>query len=366
MFSLTLHRSRQLIAALIRRGGVAVVVHATALAAPASFVFLGDTHFDREEYHDAAFLAKPGHRNHARYTEASWARLIDLVHGLTQEHPVRAIIQTGDLHEGLAATPEKQRAQQRDVLAALATERFEVPWLLVKGNHDITGPEAKAAYAELVHPFMSRELGRDIARGYYAWRSGNAEFFAADCYDPEGLLPFLERELPRSTAAHKFVALHEPVIGATASGAHVFDRQPRWAAFGAGPAAEKRARLLEVIARHRAIVLCGHVHSYSLLRRETPAGPIVQVMMGSVFIRPDRSTTTLVRDYGVGPEAEHVTYFKKASLPGIGLITIDAANGDVKWKLFANLTGMVFDEENLSELQRGRPATAIPQRQGAL
>jgi hypothetical protein len=148
------------------------------------------------------------------------------------------------------------------------------------------------------------------------------------------------------------------VIAANANGAHVFDRQPRWTSFGPGPTAEKRQRLLKVIAQHRAIVLCGHVHSYSLLRCETPDGPIIQVMMGSVFIRPDRTTNTMLTDYGTGGDAGQVTYYKKSSMPGIGLITFDDASSDVRWKLYANLTGVVFDEDNLSALQRERPVKA--------
>lgn len=85
------------------------------------------------------------------------------------------------------------------------------------------------------------------------------------CYDPwdrnpEGLQQ-LEKSLAGSKATYKFVMLHEPVIPVNERCWHVF-RQDN----------AKREQLLQIIASQQAIVLCAHLHLYSVVCRDTPWG----------------------------------------------------------------------------------------------
>jgi hypothetical protein len=102
------------------------------------------------------------------------------------------------------------------------------------------------------------------------------------------MVKFLEGELTSSNAKFKFVAIHEPVIPVTERCWHTLRRDP-----------EQRAKLLEVIARNKAIVLCAHLHRYSVVRRDTNYGPIVQVMAVSVISDRDYlKPHNLITEYG--------------------------------------------------------------------
>lgn len=112
------------------------------------------------------------------------------------------------------------------------------------------------------------------------------------CYDPwdrnpEGLQQ-LEKSLAGSKATYKFVMLHEPVIPVNERCWHVF-RQDN----------AKREQLLQIIASQQAIVLCAHLHLYSVVCRDTPWGPIVQILVNSVI--KDKNMLVpknVVADYG--------------------------------------------------------------------
>ena len=89
--------------------------------------------------------------------------------------------------------------------------------------------------------------------------------------NPEGLQQ-LEKSLAGSKATYKFVMLHEPVIPVNERCWHVF-RQDN----------AKREQLLQIIASQQAIVLCAHLHLYSVVCRDTPWGSIVQILVNSVI-----------------------------------------------------------------------------------
>jgi hypothetical protein len=119
---------------------------------------------------------------------------------------------------------------------------------------------------------------------------------------------------------------------------------------------EQRAKLLEVIARHKAIVLCAHLHRYSVVSRNTPHGPIVQIMVNSVV--KDRNMLKPVRvitEYGASlatnvpewqpetlsariamltEEAKYVTVFKQTDLPGYAIIKTDSKKGTVQLEYY--------------------------------
>ena len=86
----------------------------------------------------------------------------------------------------------------------------------------------------------------------------------------------------------QFVMLHEPVIPVNERCWHVF-RQDN----------AKREQLLQIIASQQAIVLCAHLHLYSVVCRDTPWGPIVQILVNSVI--KDKNMLVpknVVADYG--------------------------------------------------------------------
>jgi len=159
------------------------------------------------------------------------------------------------------------------------------------------------------------------------------------------------------------VAVHEPVIPVTERCWHMFRQDP-----------EQRGRLLEVIARHKAIVLCAHLHRYSVVSRNTPNGPIVQVMVNSVvkernYVKPDR----IITEYGpslaenlpdwqpetfaarkamLAEEAKFVTFYKQTDLPGYALIKTNGKKGSVQLEYYAAFGQKAYDSIDLTKLMK--------------
>jgi hypothetical protein len=238
-----------------------------------------------------------------------------------------------------------------------------VPWIIAKGNHDVTGPGAPEAFAEFYVPMFRKQTGNaDVNNASYSYKFDNVQITCIDPWDREtDMVAFLEKELASSDAKFKFVAIHEPVIPVTERCWHTLRRTP-----------DKREKLLEVIARNKAIVLCAHLHRYSVVRRETPYGPIVQVMTISVikdsqYLIPKKVITeygpSLAEAYPewqpetmearkkmLADEAQFVTYYKQTDLPGYAIITVNEKKGTVNLKYYAAFGDKPYDEVNLSEL----------------
>ena len=118
-------------------------------------------------------------------------------------------------------------------------------WILCKGNHDITGPGAVDAFQDHYVPMIRKQTGNpEINNASYSYRYDNVQITCIDPWDKEtDMLAFLEGELSESNAKYKFVAIHEPVIPVTERCWHTLRWDP-----------EKREKLLEIIAGHKAIV----------------------------------------------------------------------------------------------------------------
>ena len=178
--------------------------------------------------------------------------------------------------------------------------------------------------------------------------------------NPEGLQQ-LEKSLAGSKATYKFVMLHEPVIPVNERCWHVF-RQDN----------AKREQLLQIIASQQAIVLCAHLHLYSVVCRDTPWGPIVQILVNSVI--KDKNMLVpknVVTDYGpefvtahpqwqpstlqqrmewIDKETPHIRFFKQMDLPGYGILSIDKENNQMQLEYYAAFGEKPYDTVNISEL----------------
>ena len=162
-------------------------------------------------------------------------------------------------------------------------------------------------------------------------------------------------------ATYKFVMLHEPVIPVNERCWHVF-RQDN----------AKREQLLQIIASQQAIVLCAHLHLYSVVCRDTPWGPIVQILVNSVI--KDKNILVpknVVTDYGpefvtahpqwqpstlqqrmewIDKETPHIRFFKQMDLPGYGILSIDKENNQMQLEYYAAFGEKPYDTVNISEL----------------
>jgi hypothetical protein len=336
-----------------------------------SFLVLGDLHYDLLADHDMNWLgSKPDDlrqvtKEYTVYSERNWSDFMKILQQkvLTVKPATRAVIQLGDLSEGLAGSNEKAEQMASNVIKAVERAHLAVPWILVKGNHDITGPGAVEAFQKFYVPMIRKQTNNpEIKNASYSYTTGDVQITCLDPWDKNtDMVTFLDKELSASRAKIKFVAMHEPVIPVTERCWHVLRQNP-----------EQRRKLLEVIARHKAIVLSAHLHRYSVVSRNTPFGPIVQVMVNSVvkdrdYIKPER----VITEYGpslaenvpewqpetlearkkmLDEEAKYVTFYKQTDLPGYGIIKTDGKKGTIELEYYAAFGKEPYDRINLSDL----------------
>ena len=269
----------------------------------------------------------------------------------------------GDLSEGLAGSPQKAIQMANNAFKAVNKMNLKVPFIMTKGNHDITGPGAKEAFEKVYLPNMAKLAGHpSLQSANYTTTLDDVLFVCYDPWDrnPEGLQQ-LEKSLAGSKATYKFVMLHEPVIPVNERCWHVF-RQDN----------AKREQLLQIIASQQAIVLCAHLHLYSVVCRDTPWGPIVQILVNSVI--KDKNMLVpknVVADYGpefvtvhpqwqpstlqqrmewIDKETPHIRFFKQMDLPGYGILSIDKENNKMQLEYYAAFGEKPYDTVNISEL----------------
>ena len=347
-----------------------LLLYLTSTGQKCSLIVLGDIHYDLMQNHDMDWLRnKPDDMRQIReYTmniEKNWDDFMGIIRSksLTVKPPVKALIQLGDLSEGLAGSEEKADQMASDVVKAVEAANILFPWIIAKGNHDITGPGAGEAFLKYYIPMFRKQTGNpDIQNASYSYRFDNVQITCIDPWDRNNdMVKFLEKELSSSDARFKFVAIHEPVIPVTERCWHTLRRDP-----------DQREKLLEVIARNKAIVLCAHLHRYSVVRRNTSYGPIVQIMAISVvndrdYLKPGK----LITEYGpslaenvpdwepntlearkaiLAEEAKYVTYYKQTDLPGYAVIKIDEKKGTIKLEYYAAFGEKAYDIVNLTRL----------------
>jgi hypothetical protein len=246
-----------------------------------ALVLLGDLHFDKPEHHDMDWVRreKP---NDIRQIEGYIASTRDHMPALFSKVrariaasavPVAAVVQIGDFVEGLCGSYDLQALQFRDATAFVERKQLGAPFLLTKGNHDITGPGAKEAFNDVLLPWMSAQAGTPLATANYTWRRGDDLFVFFDAYEPD--MAWLESLGAEASAArHVFFVIHPPVVP--------YNARATWHVFAKPRQQAERERLLAWLGRHHAHVLSGHLHRYAHLLRNTGHGPFGQLAVNSV------------------------------------------------------------------------------------
>ena len=370
------------------RPGLAGAATPAAPTAAFSCVLFGDLHFDRLAHHDLRWVkaAHPGDvsqiENYSRLTAEIMPRLFAAARAavapLAAEGagaaPAALVLQVGDLVEGLCGSEELALRQNREVLEALRAARWELPFLFAKGNHDITGPGAPAAFDRVFLPFLTAERRRlqpaaaPVTSANYTVERGNAQFAFFDAYAPDSL-DWLETVAARRTAEHFFVVLHPPVVP--------YGSRATWYLYSSPREQARRQRVLDLLGAQRAFVLGGHIHRFAVLTRRTPRGAFVQLAVSSVVSKHDpapREQCSVYDEAQVGleprfspptaaerravyrAEAPLVGDFAYADLPGFALLRI--AGPRVTASLHAGTTGRAWRTLDLSALQAGARASA--------
>ena len=347
--------------------GICINTHAQSQ----SFLILGDIHYDLLENHDMEWLQKKPDdlrqvtTEYTQFTKKNWPAFSKQLRNRvkTYKPEIKAILQLGDISEGLAGSEHKAEQMAQSVVKAVDAVAMSIPWIITKGNHDITGPGAQEAFITYYIPMFQKQLDRtDIASANYAHQIGENLFVCFDPWEKKiDVLELLEKNLKSSNAKYKFVMLHEPVIPINERCWHVFRKDP-----------EKRKRLLEIIARNKAIVLAAHMHLFSIVKRETQYGPIIQLMCNSVVKDLKRTTTNKVltrfgsnlakecpnwqptsmeeRIKWLDEETPYISYFKQQDLPGYGILTTDCSKGEIYFEYYAAMGDKPYERICISDL----------------
>jgi len=268
-----------------------------------SFALLGDTHFDRLAHHDMAWLTAEhpdGVAQVRRYSEHAATLLPELFATIGRRIAAArttfdAVVHVGDFLEGLCGTAALAERQAAEGVEFWTAARWQVPLLLTKGNHDVTGPGAAEAYKRTLLPALEKPLGVKLPEARYAVQRRGALFAMFDAYDKTSL-DWLRETLGRTRRrGPTFVVVHQPVVP--------FQARGNWSLFMRDEQTKQRSELLNLLGEHRAIVLCGHVHRYGFVVRNTQRGPFAQLAVSSILSARDQRPKQLLEGLdSYGPE----------------------------------------------------------------
>ncbi len=315
---------------------------------------LGDLHYDQMSHHDFDWVKaeKPGDiRQIEGYVEATnnhMPRLFNQVKQVihTAPAPVVAVVHIGDFVEGLCGSYDLQARQSRDAIDFVESCKLGVPFIMSKGNHDITGPGADKAFNDVLLPWMAKNAKSQLNSANYTWQQGEDLFIFFDAYKPD--MDWLKsRSAQAQQARHVFFVIHPPVVP--------YNARANWHVFSRDSQKQQREELTKWLGEHNASVLSGHLHRYSNLMRTDTNGSFNQLAVCSVVRNESESPKIMrsgVKDYNsrlldlepnfspkskeeraawISTEAPHIKAFDYARIPGYAMLWIyaDRVEADV-------------------------------------
>ncbi len=244
---------------------------------------LGDLHFDQPHHHDYEWLKKEHQgdvrqiENYCRVTQEWSGKLLEAAKARVAgaQAPVPFVLQLGDLIEGLCGSPDLAKRQAVEAMGWVKQAQLGAPLAFCKGNHDVTGPGALDVYDRSLVPWLQTQFG-GVEGAAFTRQQGGTLIVFYDAY-AKGSLVWLERLLAEKTPQRLIFVIHPPVVP--------YNARASWVVYAKQPA--ERQRLLELLGKHRAIVLSGHLHKYSCVVRRTSTGKFVQLAISSVATDPE-------------------------------------------------------------------------------
>jgi predicted MPP superfamily phosphohydrolase len=337
-----------------------------------NFMFLGDLHFDKLMHHDMEYLKEkyPNDiqqiENYSRITRDNLSALMKVSKERSRDTKADFFLQIGDFVEGLCGSKKLATLQTTELINYVNQQQLGVPFIAIKGNHDITGTGAKEVYTETVLPWQSKQLKQPVNSANNVYVHKNTRFILFDCFSEDESLAWLKTVI-KDHRPHEqlFFCTHIPVIP--------YNARSNWQVYVKPQQKQQREELLNLLAAHKAIILSGHLHKTSIVVRNTPAGNLVQASIGSVIsalnapvkdhlkgldtynkdlvnLEPNFSPPSLeLRKDILEKEKPFIRYFEYADFCGYSSIQMNKKNEAIL-SIFANADKEPWITTNLTEL----------------
>jgi hypothetical protein len=337
-----------------------------------SFIFLGDLHFDKLMHHDMDYLKEkyPNDihqiENYSRITRDNLASLMQVSNDCASKNDAAFLLQIGDFVEGLCGSKELASTQVKEFIDLVDRQQFHLPFLAIKGNHDITGTGAKEVYQEIVLPWQSRQLKSSASTANNVYVHKNARFILFDCFSEKESLAWLREVIKEHKQSEiLFFCTHVPIVP--------YDARSNWHVYVHPGQETERDELLNLLGKHKAVVLSGHLHKTSILTRSTPSGSFVQIGLGSVIpsldapvknhlkgidayserlveLEPNFAPSSLdLRRQILNREQPFIQHYEYADFCGYSSLHVDREN-TVTMTLYANAATTPWSRVNITEL----------------
>lgn len=254
-------------------------------------VILGDLHFDSEEVRDPAVKRPAYQEKEKKRNLQNWEKNIPALLDRSAKKISKEtafVWQLGDIVQGDCGSRKLHEKSLNTVLTMLQKRYSGVRFLWTPGNHDIRGKGAAEACRSVMVPYLSGALKTELPmKGaiQYALMQGKDLFIALDSNDPD--LDFLEKTLAaHPERRHLFIVTHFPVIP-------VSQGNPGWTLGGRPDKPELRKKLIGLLAKNNAVILCAHIHCITLARWQDQRGTITQISFFSIF--PEKTDTPALK-----------------------------------------------------------------------
>lgn len=347
-----------------------------------NFILFGDIHFDKMEYHNLDYVRKRfsaddirQQEEYSKITRENLPELIKVAKEWAKKTDAKFFLQLGDVVEGLSGSKDLATNQANGLINFLDQEKLPTPFIVLKGNHDVTGIGAQEMYLDTIVPWQNKEMEHERLN----WQSlqvqeslklanktfvfNNARFILYDCFNPESLAWLSEILKSHNKEQQLFFCTHVPVVP--------YDDRSSWHIFAHDSG--KRKVLLNLLGEYKAIVLSAHLHKFSIVERDTSKGPFVQVGIGSVMyslsapmqnhlsglkdydeslvrLEPNFSPSTLqLRKDILTKEKPFIRYYEYADFCGYAIVRITSKKVGLSMFVHASKTPWkTFDLTNLT------------------
>ncbi|MGE5518565.1 MAG: metallophosphoesterase family protein [Candidatus Dadabacteria bacterium] len=337
-----------------------------------SFMLLGDMHFDNLDFHDLEYVRTKFSEgdvtqvnNYSRITRDNLPGLMKKVKEKGISANADFYLQMGDFVEGLCGSEELALRQTNGFISMIKQQELNRPFIVVKGNHDVTGIGAPETFRNVVLPWQSGEQKQEVKSANSTFVHKNARFILFDGYAGDQSLQWVKEVLANTKEKLVFFCVHQPVIP--------FTPRANWHLYGRPTQQKQREELLNTLGEHNAIVLCGHLHKTSIVSRKTDKGRIVQVCTGSVIespkaavkdhlkgvdaygtqlleLEPNFNPATLQeRKENLANEKKNIEYFEYADFMGYSSLSI-SNKGNVEISIYRNMDNEPWTVTDLTGL----------------